>query len=160
MRNCGYQQWLIYNFTLSQRLDLNRLWLLPHCNSLSFVRISTWTTNFVHTTLRVGLDDYKYASSIVRCTFRTYSMLLKVLAFALHTSPVSVQALQSGSCLSNVFSLQLERSNLNGRKLGRRQVETCDSYEMLRLGICCRFRLLKLQRLQNKVLLVIGNFQG
>jgi hypothetical protein len=52
MRNCGYQQWLIYNFTLSQRLDLNRLWLLLHCNSLSFLHISTWTTNFVHTTHR------------------------------------------------------------------------------------------------------------
>jgi hypothetical protein len=38
----------------------------------------------------------------VKCTYRTYSMLSKILAFSLHTSPLSVQALQSRSCLSYV----------------------------------------------------------
>jgi hypothetical protein len=38
----------------------------------------------------------------VKCTHRTYSLLLKVLAFALHTSPLSVQAFQSRSCPSYV----------------------------------------------------------
>jgi hypothetical protein len=34
--------------------------------------------------------------------YRTYSMLLKILPCALHTSPLSVQALQSRSYLSYV----------------------------------------------------------
>jgi hypothetical protein len=37
----------------------------------------------------------EYAWPFVKCTFRTYSMLLKILPFALHTSPLSVQALRS-----------------------------------------------------------------
>jgi hypothetical protein len=36
----------------------------------------------------------------VKCTYRTYSMLLKILPCALYTSLLSVQALQSRSCLS------------------------------------------------------------
>jgi hypothetical protein len=49
----------------------------------------------------MGLS-YEYAWLFVKCTFRTYNMLLKILPFALHTSPMSVQALQSISCLSYV----------------------------------------------------------
>jgi hypothetical protein len=37
-----------------------------------------------------------------KCTFRTYSMLLQILPFALHTSPLPVEALQNRSCLSYV----------------------------------------------------------
>jgi hypothetical protein len=47
-----------------------------------------------------GFVSYEYAWLFVKCTFRTYSMLLKGLHFALRTSPLSVQALQSRSCLS------------------------------------------------------------
>jgi hypothetical protein len=39
---------------------------------------------------------------LVKCMYRTYSMLLIIPPFALHTSPLSVQALQSRSCLSYV----------------------------------------------------------
>jgi hypothetical protein len=38
--------------------------------------------------------------AFVKCTCRTCSMLLKILPCTLHGSPLSVQALQSGSCLS------------------------------------------------------------
>jgi hypothetical protein len=38
--------------------------------------------------------------TFVKCTYRTYSVLLKILHCALYTSPLSVQALQSRSCLS------------------------------------------------------------
>jgi hypothetical protein len=38
--------------------------------------------------------------AFVKCMYRTYSMLLKILPFALYTSPLSVQALQIRSCLS------------------------------------------------------------
>jgi hypothetical protein len=46
--------------------------------------------------------SYEYAWPFVKCTFRTYSMLLEILSFALCTSPQSVKALQSRSCLSHV----------------------------------------------------------
>jgi hypothetical protein len=35
-----------------------------------------------------------------KCTYLTYSMLLKILPSTIYTSPLSVQALQSRSCLS------------------------------------------------------------
>jgi hypothetical protein len=38
--------------------------------------------------------------AFVKCTYRIYSMLLKILLCALYTSPLSVQALQSRSCIS------------------------------------------------------------
>jgi hypothetical protein len=38
--------------------------------------------------------------SFIKCTYRTYGMLQKIFPFALYTSPLSVQALQSRSCLS------------------------------------------------------------
>jgi hypothetical protein len=44
--------------------------------------------------------SYEYAWPFVKCTFRTYNILLKILPFALHTSPLSVQALHCRSCLS------------------------------------------------------------
>jgi hypothetical protein len=47
-------------------------------------------------------DSYKYAWPFVKCTYRTYTVLLKILPFALYTSPLSIQALQSSSCLSYV----------------------------------------------------------
>jgi hypothetical protein len=46
-----------------------------------------------------GFVSYEYAWPSVKRTYRTYSVLLKILAFALYTSPLSVQALQS-RCLS------------------------------------------------------------
>jgi hypothetical protein len=39
---------------------------------------------------------------LVKRTYTTYSILLKNLPFALYTSPLSVQALQSKSCLSHL----------------------------------------------------------
>jgi hypothetical protein len=38
--------------------------------------------------------------AFVKCTYRTYSMSLKILPFTIYTSPLSVQALQCRSCLS------------------------------------------------------------
>jgi hypothetical protein len=38
--------------------------------------------------------------AFVKCTYRTYSMLLKILPFTIYTSSLSVQALQCRSCLS------------------------------------------------------------
>jgi hypothetical protein len=40
--------------------------------------------------------------AFVKCTCRTYSMILvlKILPFTIYTSPLSVQAFQSISCLS------------------------------------------------------------
>jgi hypothetical protein len=38
----------------------------------------------------------------VKCTYRTYHMLLKIIPFALQTSPLSGQALQIRTCLSYV----------------------------------------------------------
>jgi hypothetical protein len=49
-----------------------------------------------------GFVSYEYAWPFVKCASRTWSMLLKFLPLALHTSPLSAQALQSGSCLSCV----------------------------------------------------------
>jgi hypothetical protein len=56
--------------------SLTRRWVLSHINILLF--------------------------AFVKCTYRTYSILLKSLTFALYTSPLSVRALQSRSCLSYV----------------------------------------------------------
>jgi hypothetical protein len=39
-------------------------------------------------------------SAFVKCKFRTYSMILKILSYALYASPLSVQALESRSCIS------------------------------------------------------------
>jgi hypothetical protein len=41
--------------------------------------------------------------AFVKCTYRTYSMLLKILPSALCRSPLLVQTLQSRSCLSYVL---------------------------------------------------------
>jgi hypothetical protein len=49
-----------------------------------------------------GLGCLLYAWPFVKCTYRTYNMLLKILAFALYAYPLSVQALQSRSCLSYI----------------------------------------------------------
>jgi hypothetical protein len=38
----------------------------------------------------------------VKCTYRAYSMLLKILRCVLYTNPLSVHALQSRPCLSYV----------------------------------------------------------
>jgi hypothetical protein len=42
-----------------------------------------------------GVVSNEYAWPFVKCTYRTCSMLLKVLPFALYTSPLSVQCLHS-----------------------------------------------------------------
>jgi hypothetical protein len=46
--------------------------------------------------------SYEYAWPFVKCTYRTYSMLWKILPLELYTSPLSIQPLQSGSFLSDV----------------------------------------------------------
>jgi hypothetical protein len=43
--------------------------------------------------------SYEYAWPFVKCLYRTSSMSLKIFPFAFSTSPLSVQALQSRSCL-------------------------------------------------------------
>jgi hypothetical protein len=53
--------------------------------------------------------------AFVKCTYRTYSMLLKILPCALYISSLSVQALQSRlylACLSYLITVaySLERS--------------------------------------------------
>jgi hypothetical protein len=49
-----------------------------------------------------GFASYEHVWAFVKCTYRTYSMLLKILSCAIYTSPLSVQALQSRLCLSYV----------------------------------------------------------
>jgi hypothetical protein len=49
-----------------------------------------------------GLVSYEYAWPFVKCMYHTYSMLLRILPFALYTNLLSVEALQSRSCLSYV----------------------------------------------------------
>jgi hypothetical protein len=63
---------------------------LSLCDNSPYVSPLWWEDGFV---------SYKYAWPFIKRTFRTCSMLLKILPFALHTSPLSVLALQSGSCL-------------------------------------------------------------
>jgi hypothetical protein len=46
--------------------------------------------------------SYEYAWLFVKYTYRTYNTLLKILPFALHTSPPLIQALRSRSCLTYV----------------------------------------------------------
>jgi hypothetical protein len=53
----------------------------------------------------IGLPLMNMLGLFSKCTYRTYSMLLKILPFALNTSPLSVQALQNRSCLSCAFGL-------------------------------------------------------
>jgi hypothetical protein len=57
--------------------------------------------------------SHEYAWLFVKCTYRTCSILLNILPCAVHTSPLSVQALQSRSCLSYVSrTTTLLKSNL------------------------------------------------
>jgi hypothetical protein len=46
--------------------------------------------------------------------FCSYSMLLKILPFALYTCPLSAQALQSRSCLSYIFYATMATASLEG----------------------------------------------
>jgi hypothetical protein len=41
--------------------------------------------------------------AFVKCGYRTYNILLKILPFPLYTSPLSIQALESRSCLSYLY---------------------------------------------------------
>jgi hypothetical protein len=77
------------------------LQLVVYCQSvrLSIGPLETHDQRFF---FRWTLVSYEYAWSFVKCTFCTCSMLLKILWFALHTSPLTIQALQSRSCLSYV----------------------------------------------------------
>jgi hypothetical protein len=68
-----------------------------------------------------GFVSYEYSWPLVKCTYRKHSILI-ILPFALYTSPVSVQALQSRSCLSYLAHATTAVSHLNDRKLDRRQV--------------------------------------
>jgi hypothetical protein len=63
-----------------------------HRDNFTFYFLPLW--------LEAGFVSYEYAWPFVKCTYRIYSMLLKTLPFALYTSPLSVQAFQSRSCLS------------------------------------------------------------
>jgi hypothetical protein len=69
-----------------------------------------------------GVFPYEYAWPFVKCTYRTCSVLLKILPFAPQTSLLSVQALQSRSCLSYVSYATTAAVNVNGCKLDHRQV--------------------------------------
>jgi hypothetical protein len=51
---------------------------------------------------RDGFVSYVYIWHFAKYPFRTYNMLLKIPTFALYTSPISVLALQSRSCLTYV----------------------------------------------------------
>jgi hypothetical protein len=57
---------------------------------------------YITSSLTRWFVSYEYAWPFVKCIFRTYSMLLKIIPFALHTSPLSVQALQGRSRLAYV----------------------------------------------------------
>jgi hypothetical protein len=62
-----------------------------------------------------GFVSYEYAWPFVKCTYRTYNMLLKIFPFALYTCPMSIQALQCRSCLyylsyATTAAYSLERS--------------------------------------------------
>jgi hypothetical protein len=59
-------------------------------------------------------DCSEYAWPFVKCTFRTFSMVLKILPFAVHASPPSVQDLQSRSCTSYVSNVFLHFSHNAG----------------------------------------------
>jgi hypothetical protein len=50
-----------------------------------------------------GFVSHEYVWPFVKCTYRTYSMLLKILPFAPYTSPLVVEALRSRPFLSYVF---------------------------------------------------------
>jgi hypothetical protein len=69
-----------------------------------------------------GFASYEYAWASVKCTYRTYSILMKTFSFALHTSPLPVQALQSRSCLSYVSYATTASSHLNFLNVDHRQV--------------------------------------
>jgi hypothetical protein len=57
----------------------------------------------------------------VKCTYRTYSMLLKIFPCVLYTSPLSRLCKADDVCLTYLM-LQWQLSHLNGRKLDHRQV--------------------------------------
>jgi hypothetical protein len=68
------------------------------------------------------LSLYEYAWPFVKCTYRTYSMLLKILLFH------SIQVYQYRLCKADhvyltYLMLQRQLSRLNGHKLDRRQVQ-------------------------------------
>jgi hypothetical protein len=60
--------------------------------------------------------------ALFKCTYRTYSMLLKILAFALYTSPLSVQAYKADHAYLTYLMLQQQLSHLNGCKLDHHKV--------------------------------------
>jgi hypothetical protein len=70
--------------------------------------------------------------AFVKCTYRIYSMLLKILPFALLTNPLSVQALHSRSCL---YTYVMQLSHLNGRKFDGRQIWASCIYNWLSLTV-------------------------
>jgi hypothetical protein len=81
---------------------------LSSCGNSPYVTSSWREDRFV---------SYEYAWIFVKCSFRTYIMLLKIPPFALRTSPLSVQVLQSKPCKLTSLMLQRQLSHLNGRKL-------------------------------------------
>jgi hypothetical protein len=95
------QSKLLYDF----QFTVNKFILTPRP-----LRLTTRGIFFFNWTLTVivllwredGFASYKYVWPFVKRTYRTYSMLLKILPFALYKSPVLVQALQSRSYLSYV----------------------------------------------------------
>jgi hypothetical protein len=75
--------------------------------------------------------------AFVKCTYRTYSMLSKIFPFALYTNSLSVQALQSRSCLAHLFHATTHLSHLNGHKLDCLQVEASCIFYVWLLVLCC-----------------------
>jgi hypothetical protein len=77
-------------------------------------------------------------SALVECRHRTYSMSLKILPFALYTSPLWAQDCKADHAYLTYLLLQRQRSHLNGRNLGRRQVWASYNFCVwLRLVQCC-----------------------
>jgi hypothetical protein len=99
--SCNYQLTLESELLYDWRFTTNQFVLVP-----SPFRLTTRDFFLNEPLLLVSLcnilSDGKMGWPFVKCTYRTYSMLLKILPFALHTSPLSVQDLQNRSCLSYV----------------------------------------------------------
>jgi hypothetical protein len=94
-------------FTTVGLLPISSSWCQVPCDSSwaeTFLQLISWGHSpYVTSSLtRRWICPYEYAWPFVKFTYRTYSILLKILPCALYTSPLSVQALQSRSCLSYV----------------------------------------------------------
>jgi hypothetical protein len=63
-----------------------------------------------------------YAWPFVKCMYYPYSMLLKILPFALYTSPLSVRLCKADHVFHMYLMLKWQLSHLNGSKLDHRSL--------------------------------------